>query len=79
MANNTTASDMIPITTPSMIDSLGKHDFAFVLRGDGKTWTYSIIANKTDDSILFVVDTFGSTKTLGRKYWLSRVRCVNTT
>ena len=59
------------------VDSLQIHDFAFILRSDGQSWTYAIIANRQADSILFVVDTEGSTKMLSRKHWSTSVRLVN--
>lgn len=58
------------------VNSLQKHDFAFVLRKDGR-WTFAIIADRDEDSIRFVVDFRGSTKTLSRNRWSSRIRLVN--
>lgn len=63
----------------SEIDRLQVHDFAFVLRSADKTWTYAIIADRDEDSILFVMDTTGSIKLLLRKNWSACVRLVNNT
>ena len=42
-------------------------------------WTYAIIANRDSNSIRFVVDSAGSTKTLNRKHWNTNcIRLVNT-
>ena len=56
--------------------SLHVHDFAFILRSNG-SYTYAIIAGRSDDSIVFVVDTSGSTKTLNSRHWSQCVRFVN--
>ena len=61
---------------PVKIDTLTIHDFAFILRSDCQ-WTYAIIADRQDDSICFVVDTTGGTKTLSRKHWSTSIRLVN--
>lgn len=62
-------------------NSLKKMDFAFVLRSNG-VWTYSIVAYKpfSNDgpSIMFVLDSKGSTKTLRKKNWERGIRAVNT-
>eukprot|EP01083_Nonionella_stella_P254988 875724_1 len=70
------SQDMMPVSTPSMIQPLKKHDFAFIRRSDGR-WTYAIIADRQDDHILFVVDPDGSTKNISRRKLLSGVRIVN--
>jgi len=62
---------------PSNIDSLQIHDFAFILRSDGHSWTYAIIADRQEDTLRFVVDTKGATKILSRRCWPTMVRLVN--
>ena len=66
-----------PLHTWEMIYSLQKHDFAFILRSNG-SWTYAIIADRQEESIRFVVNTTGSTKTLFTRRWLDSIRVVNT-
>ena len=44
-------------------------------RSDG-SWTYAIMADRTDDSIRFVVSSKGSTKSYPKKLWRSSVRRV---
>ena len=61
----------------SDIDSLQIHDFAFILRSDGYSWTYAIIADRQDDGILFVVDIERSNKMLMRKHWSTCIRVVS--
>ena len=56
------------------------HSFAFIRRSNGQ-WTYAIVANRPVlhgplASIRFVVDTYGSTKTLKRKHWERYIRLV---
>ena len=68
-------SDSQPIALEEM-NSLRIHDFAFILRSDGR-WTYAIIAERQENTIRFVVDNHGDTKTLSRKYWLTSIRLVN--
>ena len=58
------------------IDSLQTHDFAFVLRSDGR-WTYAILADRRKRSLLFVVNTEGDRKKLRKKDWATSVRLVN--
>ena len=58
------------------VDLLRVHNFAFVLRGNGR-WTYAILADRKEDSLLFVVDDEGSTKKLSRKFWATSIRFVN--
>lgn len=69
--------DMLEKSTESDMDSLKTHDFAFVKRCCGH-YTYAIIAYKSEDEILFVLDTNGSTKTLNRRHWSRCVRLVDT-
>lgn len=77
-----TAQDMIIMESSCdsialrMINSLQIHDFVFILRSDGR-WTYAIIADKQNDSIRFVVDADGCTKTLSKKHWSNSIRLVN--
>ncbi len=61
----------------SEIDRLQVHDYAFILRSRDKSWTYAIIADRSTDRILFVVDNKGGIKTLLRKHWLTCMRLVN--
>ena len=58
------------------IDLLQTHDFAFVLRSDGR-WTYAILADRRKRSLLFVVNTEGDRKKLRQKDWATSVRLVN--
>ena len=56
------------------------HSFAFVLRSNGQ-WTYAIVANRPVidgplASIRFVVDEYGSTKTLKKRHWERYIRLV---
>jgi len=55
------------------ISSLKVFDFAFVRRTNGK-WTYSIISDRSENMIRFVVDENGRTKQLERQYWVSNIR-----
>ena len=59
---------------PSDVESLQKHDFAFVRRSDNVSFTYAIIASKTKDVICFVVDDDAKTKILSRKHWSTHIR-----
>lgn len=65
-----------PTIAEQNINSLKTHDFAFCLGYDGR-WTYSIIAHKNCNSILFVLDTKGTTREVHRDYWVYTVRLVN--
>mmetsp|Transcript_6253 Transcript_6253/g.10323 ORF Transcript_6253/g.10323 Transcript_6253/m.10323 type:complete len:211 (-) Transcript_6253:1179-1811(-) len=65
-----------PSCTWETISSLQKHDFAFILRSDGR-WTYAILADKQEKSMLFVVSLRGATKTISRNRFLDNVRLVN--
>ena len=59
------------------------HDFAFILRRNGK-WAYAMVAHRGplgaqgEDVLLFVVDTDGSTKMLSKKHWATHIQMVNT-
>jgi len=64
-----------PETAMEGISRLKTLDFAFVRRSD-KKWTYSIISDRTDDSIRFVVDELGRTKKINRDGWLKNVRRI---
>lgn len=57
------------------IGQLRHLDAAFVRRSDG-SWTYAIMADRTDDSIRFVVNRKGSTKSYPKNIWRSSVRRV---
>ena len=59
------------------MDLLQLHDFAFVRRSDGVSWTYAIVADRRPDSILFVTDTEGSTKVVSKKRWRDSILFVN--
>lgn len=71
-----TPQDMLQEFDPVKFSSLQEHDFAFVLRSDGK-WTYAIISDRRMEAIRFVVDFNGDTKTCPRSAWASRIRLVN--
>lgn len=58
-------------------DTLEKHDFAFIKRRDG-SYTYAILAKRTENSFTFVMSTNGSVKKVSRKHWSELVRLVNT-
>ena len=65
-----------PTRAAAQLTALETHDFAFILRSDGR-WTYAIIANREDDVILFVVDTVGDAKVVKRKNWATSIRLVD--
>mmetsp|Transcript_5666 Transcript_5666/g.12345 ORF Transcript_5666/g.12345 Transcript_5666/m.12345 type:complete len:226 (-) Transcript_5666:116-793(-) len=74
-----TSRDMLecdPNRTWEAILSLQKHDFAFVLRSDGR-WTYAILAEKRAKSMRFVVSLKGTTKTITKSKQLDSIRLVN--
>ena len=56
-------------------DTLEKHDFAFVKRWDG-SYSYAILAYRTYESMVFVMDDTGATKRIGIKKWSNFVRLV---
>ena len=64
--------DEDPDKTIDGISQLKKFDFAFVRRSN-EQWTYSIISDRTDDSITFVVDEVGRIKTIPRYGWLKNI------
>ena len=64
-----------PYRAVELILALRVHDFAFVLRSDGR-WTYAIIAERTAKNMRFVVDSDGATKTFRRREWLKCIRLV---
>jgi hypothetical protein len=68
--------DMFQDDDEEKIESLRLHDFVFLHRTDG-SWTYAIVADRRPDSILFVVDTKGNTKSLSKKRWMNSIRFVN--
>eukprot|EP00804_Cyclotella_cryptica_P005569 CCRYP_003063-RB/>CCRYP_003063-RB protein AED:0.02 eAED:0.02 QI:2388/1/1/1/1/1/2/113/898 len=55
------------------IASLQPDDAAFIRRTDG-TWTFSRVKKVTSDTIYFIVNSSGSTKSYNAKYWHSHVR-----
>ena len=57
------------------ISCLKKFDFAFVRRSN-EQWTYSIISDRTDDCIRFVVDEVGRTKRISRDDWLKNIKRI---
>mmetsp|Transcript_19819 Transcript_19819/g.29380 ORF Transcript_19819/g.29380 Transcript_19819/m.29380 type:complete len:92 (-) Transcript_19819:40-315(-) len=57
------------------ISRLKKLDFTFVRRSN-KQWTYSIICDRTEDSIRFVIDEVGRTKKISRDRWLKNIRRI---
>lgn len=65
-----------PEKTMESISRLEMWDFAFVRRTNNK-WTYSIISDRTEDTIRFVVDGVGRTKMIDRKGWLKNIRCLS--
>lgn len=76
-------SDKIEEPTPAQalqaVDQLQRHDFAWVKRSDG-TYTYAIIAYRTEDTLTFVIsEDFISAKTLNKSHWKDCVKLVNTT
>ena len=80
-------SDMIIIedkeTALKNINTLKVHDFAFVLRSDGLSWTYATVANfyakrGKINSMRFVVDEMGSSKIIEKDDWVEYIRMVNT-
>lgn len=68
--------DCDPLLARELVFGLRRHDFAFVLRSDGR-WTYAIIAERQEKKLRFVVDKNGSTKSVYRKDWLDSIRLVN--
>eukprot|EP00581_Thalassiosira_minuscula_P002027 CAMPEP_0183736610 /NCGR_PEP_ID=MMETSP0737-20130205/49726_1 /TAXON_ID=385413 /ORGANISM="Thalassiosira miniscula, Strain CCMP1093" /LENGTH=299 /DNA_ID=CAMNT_0025970659 /DNA_START=108 /DNA_END=1007 /DNA_ORIENTATION=+ len=67
--------DMVQESSSSEIDDLRKHEFAFILRSNGQ-WTYAIVADRQDDSMLFVVDPTGSRKYISKGKWSASIRLV---
>ena len=67
--------DEDPDKTIEGISRLKKFDFAFVRRSN-EQWTYSIISDRTDDCIRFVVDEVGRTKRIGREDWLKNIHRI---
>ena len=71
-----------------VVNTLSKHDFAWVKRSDG-TYTYAILANRTtgqegyaygstnEEVMVFVIDESGSTKNIRKKYWCEYIRLVS--
>ena len=70
-----------PTKALQLIHQLRIHDFAWILRSS-REWTYAIIADfpvesGEEESIRFVIDKFGSTKTLKMKHWAKCIRLVD--
>ena len=63
-------------TKEEAFKNLKAFDFAFIRRSNNK-WTYSIVSDRTNHMIRFVVDELGRTKTMEREYWGSNIRRVN--
>jgi len=57
------------------IASLQAEDGAFIRRTTGK-WTYAKVKNVASDSIVFIVNTNGSSKAYNVKYWVSHIRTL---
>ena len=57
------------------VTSLKSFDFAFVRRRDG-TWTYAILACRSLEWMMFVLNDRGTTKTIQKRHWKSFIRCV---
>mmetsp|Transcript_46508 Transcript_46508/g.97727 ORF Transcript_46508/g.97727 Transcript_46508/m.97727 type:complete len:346 (-) Transcript_46508:88-1125(-) len=72
--------------TIQAVDSLCKHDFAFVKRSDG-SYSYSILAYRCDEPIkgtnhseecmVFVMNDIGATKMIRKRYWHKLIRLVS--
>ena len=60
------------------MDSLQKHDFAFIKRSDG-SYTYAILACIDEDGerMTFVLNTYGSTKVVRKRHWEKLVCLVS--
>ena len=70
-----------PTKALQLIHQLRIHDFAWILRSS-REWTYAIIADfpvesGEEVSIRFVIDKFGSTKTMKMKHWAKCIRLVD--
>lgn len=64
--------------TIQAVDSLQTSDFAWIKRSD-KTYSYAMVLEKRDDSIVFLVEASGSTKSFPRHLWSkSFIRSVAT-
>jgi hypothetical protein len=59
----------------SKVSTLKNYDFAFIKRTDG-LWTYAILAYRTEESMMFVMNETGSTKIIKKRQWAEYVRCV---
>ena len=57
-------------------DTLEKHDFAFVRRSDG-SYSYAIIAERSEDCMVFLMNYTGATKRISKKHWEKVVRSVS--
>ena len=67
-------------TSEEAVNSLHKHDFAFIKRSDG-SYTYAILACINDDDeerMRFVLHENGSTKVIRKKHWKKLICLVST-
>jgi hypothetical protein len=69
-------SDLSPRSSSGVIASLNMHAFAFVKRSDG-SFTYGIVAQRTDEFLFFVISVAGHTKLVEKRYWSTCVRLVS--
>lgn len=67
--------DSNPSSAASKVSTLKNYDFAFIKRTDG-LWTYAILAYRTEESMMFVMNETGSTKIIKKRQWAEYVRCV---
>ena len=72
--------DMIIETTPlhaiRAVSSLKIHDFAFVKRRDD-SYSYAIVASRSEASLTFLMCDEGSSKNVSKKRWSEMVRLVS--
>jgi len=57
-------------------DTLEMHDFAFVRRSNG-SYSYAIIAERSEECMVFVMNYSGATKIISKKHWGKLVRPVS--
>ena len=55
------------------VSALDKYGYAFIRRSNG-LYTYAIVASRTVDRLIFVVDEAGSTKKIPKRNWCEDVR-----
>jgi len=56
--------------------SLENHDFAFVKRSDG-SYSYAILAERSEEFMLFAMNASGATKKISKKHWSSLLCLVS--